>query len=81
VINNKVVDFAVLQNGFDLEKVFLQEAGLNGINQGNFFIHNKIGVVGNAIGQLHVVFKHVGATVVHADVKNVIGKVDLFHNR
>ena len=67
VINNKVVDFAIFQDGFDLEKVFLKKAGFYRVDQRDFLIDNEIGVVGNAIGQLHVVFEHVGATVVHTE--------------
>ena len=79
VINNKVVDFSVFQNGFDLEKVFLKKTGFNRVDQCNFFIYNEIRVVGDTVGQFHVVFKHVGATVVDTDVIDMIGKIDLIH--
>ena len=42
VINDKVIDFAALQHRLDFEKILLDEACLNGVNQGNLFIHNEI---------------------------------------
>ena len=73
VIDDQVVHFAALEHRLHLEEVFFQEIGLHGIDEGHLFIYDEIGVVGHAVGQLHVVFKLVGVTVVDTDIINVIG--------
>ena len=73
VVDDEVIDFTVFQHRFDFEEIFFQKVGLHGVDKGHFLVDDEVGVVGNAIGQFHVVFKEVGVTVVDTDVVYVFG--------
>ena len=68
--DHQIIRSRAVQHFRRLFQPLLRGTGVYGVQQSRLFVPNRVGIVGNAVGNGVLVFKQINRGVIYADVKN-----------
>ena len=73
MLHHQVVRFPVLQYILDVVQPFMGEISVHRVHNGNFVIHDDIGIIRHAIGNVILSLKKVHLMIVDTDIADILG--------
>jgi len=81
MLDNQIVQFTAVQNGFYVFKIVVADRAVYGIKENRLLIQKQVRVVGNTVADTVDAFKHGKTAIVGTDPDEIAGYVsDTMHN-
>lgn len=77
VVDYQVIHLAVADQRRDMVEIVVDELPFDGVDEGDFFIDDEVGIVADSVGNGPNIFKKMGSPVVETHKPDVAGKSDL----